>query len=267
MLVDSHCHLDFPDFEGDLEEVVGRARQAGIVRMVTVCTRPSRLAASLAIAERFPDVFCACGLHPHDAATEEVGVDTLTGLADHPKLAAIGECGLDYHYDRSPRPAQQDSFRIHVRAARETGLPLVVHTREADADTTRILREEAAGEGGRPPVRGVMHCFSSGRQLAEDALALGFYISFSGILTFNRSEELREIARDVPLDRLLVETDAPYLAPVPRRGKRNEPALVTHTAARLAEVKGMTIDALARQTTANFFRLFSKVPQPASAGP
>jgi len=267
MLVDSHCHLDFPDFAEDLDDIVARAREAGIGRMVTICTRPSELDGNLAIAERFEEVFCAVGVHPHNAASEEPAtVARLAAIAGHRKVVGIGESGLDYHYDHSPREQQQASFRTHIRAARETGLPLVVHTRSADDDTIRILREEGGGPGGHgggdKPLRGVIHCFSSGRELAENAVEMGFYVSLSGILTFNRSDDIRAIVRDLPLDRLLVETDAPYLAPVPKRGKRNEPAFVAHTAARLAEVKGIGAAEAAERTTANFFALFDKVPRP-----
>lgn len=263
MLVDSHCHLDFPDFADELDAVVARAREAGVARMVTICTALSRLEKTLAIAERYDEVYCAAGIHPHEAAAEgDVAVDRLIDLASHPKLVGIGESGLDYYYDHSPREAQQQSFRTHIQAARETGLPLIVHTRDADDDTVRILKEEGAGQGGDKPLTGVIHCFSSGRQLAEEAVGFGFYISLSGILTFNRSEDIRATVRDLPIDRLLVETDAPYLAPVPKRGKRNEPAFVAHTAARLAEVKGVDSAQIAAATTNNFMKLFNKVSPP-----
>ncbi len=265
MLVDSHCHLDFPDFAEELDQVVERARAAGIGRMVTICTRPGELERNLDIVERFDEVFCAAGVHPHNAGAEPpITVERLAEIARHPKLVGIGESGLDYHYDHSPRDVQQQSFRTHIQAARDTGLPLVVHTRSADDDTIRILREEGAGEGGDRPLRGVIHCFSSGRDLAENAVEFGFHVSLSGILTFNRSDDIRAIVRDLPLDRLLVETDAPYLAPVPKRGKRNEPAYVAHTAAKLAEVKGIGVAEAARRTTENFFALFNKVTRPAT---
>lgn len=265
MLIDSHCHLDFPDFAEELDDVVARARNVGVSRMVTICTRLDRLASVMAIADRFADVFVAAGTHPHEAAQGgSVTVDRLVEVAEHPKLVGIGETGLDYHYDHSPRDAQQQSFRTHMRAARKTGLPLVVHTRDADDDTIRLIDEERQG-GADGSLRGVIHCFSSGRELAEKAVEFGFYVSLSGILTFKRSEEIRSIVADLPLDRLLVETDAPYLAPVPKRGKRNEPAFVAHTAACLAEVKGLAVDEVARQTTENFFRLFNKVPAPVTA--
>lgn len=263
MLVDSHCHLDFADFADELDAVVERAVTAGVGAMLTICTRPSELDRNLAIAERYPQVFCAVGVHPHHAAAfPDIDADSIVAMVDHPLIVGIGETGLDYHYDHSPRDVQQTRFRSHIRAARETGLPLIVHTREAEADTIRILQEEGAGDG---KLRGVMHCFSGTRDLADRSLDLGFHISFSGILTFNRAEDLRSIARDLPPDRLLVETDAPYLAPVPRRGKRNEPAYVAHTAARLAEATGRSPDDIARLTTANFHTLFSKVPAPVTA--
>lgn len=258
MFVDSHCHLDFPDFEGERDEVVARARRAGVVWFLTISTKLSTFPAVRAVAAAHDDVFCTVGVHPHHAAAEAEAatVERLVALADDPKVVGIGESGLDYFYDSSPRAVQQESFRRHIRACRETGLPLVVHSRDADADTARILQEEGAGR----EVRGVMHCFSSGRALAEQALDFGFYISLSGIITFKKSEALREIARDIPLDRLLVETDAPYLAPVPMRGKRNEPAYVVHTAALVAELKGVTVEELGRRTTENFLRLFDRVP-------
>jgi TatD DNase family protein len=263
MLVDSHCHLDFPDFAEELDAVVARARQAGVGRMVTICTHVSRFDRIRAIAERFEDVLCTVGVHPHQAAEEIEGatIERLVELSNHPKVIGLGETGLDYFYDNSPRDVQQESFRRHIRAGLETGLPIVIHTREADADTMRVVKEETAGQ----PVKGLLHCFSSGRQLAEEALEYGFYISLSGIVTFKKSEELRAIVKDVPMDRLLVETDAPYLAPLPYRGKRNEPAYVAHTAACVAGVKGVDPAELARQTTANFHRLFERAGPAAQA--
>lgn len=256
MLVDSHCHLDFPDFAEELEDTVARARAAGVVRMVTIGTHLSRFEQVACVAERFDDVDCTVGLHPHHAADElELAtVDALVAKAAHPKVIGIGETGLDYFYDHSPREVQQESFRRHIRACLETGLPLIVHTRDAEADTIRILREEASGSG----LTGLMHCFSSSRQLAEDAIDFGFSLSLSGIITFKKSEELRAIVRDVPLDRLLVETDAPYLAPIPHRGKRNEPAFVVFTAAAVAAVKGVPPVEFALASTDNFFRLFPR---------
>jgi TatD DNase family protein len=263
MLVDSHCHLDFPDFAAELDAVVERARAAGVGRMLTICTRLSAFDQVLAIAERYDDVCCTVGVHPHEAAAEEdVTVERIVEIARHPKVVGVGEAGLDYFYDNSPRERQQEVFRLHIRAARETGLPLIVHSRDADADTVALLREGAEGAGR---LTGVIHCFSSTRVLAKGALDLGFYISLSGIVTFRNAVELREIAAEVPADRLLVETDSPYLAPVPKRGRRNEPAFVVHTAACVAELRAVAPDALAARTTENFFRLFAKVPRPHAA--
>jgi TatD DNase family protein len=262
MLVDSHCHLDFPDFAADLDGVVARARAAGIGRMVTISTRVKKLDGLLAITERFPDVYCSVGTHPHNAHEElDVTASDLAAYTRSAKVVALGEAGLDYHYDNSPRDAQERGFRSHIAAARETGLPLVIHTREADADTARILEEET-GKGAFPAV---LHCFTGGADLARRAIALGLFISFTGILTFKNSTALRDIAAELPADRILVETDAPYLAPGKFRGKRNEPAYVVETAKVLAETRGVTFDEIAQQTSANFFRLFSKVPRPAAA--
>jgi len=256
MLVDSHCHLDFPDFADDLDGVVARARTAGVGCMLTIGTHVGRFDGVLAIAERYGSVFCSVGVHPHEAATAaDLTAEHLVRMAArHPKIVAFGESGLDFHYDLSPRDVQERVFRIHVAAARQSGLPLIVHTREADAETLAILRDEQA----KGPFPGLIHCFSTGRVLAEGALDLGMYLSISGIVTFRRADALREIVRDIPLDRLLVETDSPYLAPVPRRGKRNEPAFTAHTAACVAEVKGLPPQVLAERTTENFFRLFAK---------
>jgi TatD DNase family protein len=262
MLVDSHCHLDFSDFASELDSVVRRAREAGVGRMVTISTRVRRHDQVRAIAERFDDVFCSVGTHPHHAHEElEIGKDELLKYTAHPKVVAIGEAGLDYHYDNSPRDAQEHGFRAHIAAARQSGLPLVIHSRNADDDMTRILEEES-GKGAFPAV---LHCFTGGRDLAMRAIALGHYVSFTGILTFKASQALRDIAADLPADRILVETDAPYLAPGPYRGKRNEPAYVVETAKVLAETRGVGFDAIARQTTDNFFRLFAKVPRPVVA--
>jgi TatD DNase family protein len=261
-IIDSHCHLDFPDFEPDLDGIVERARAADVARMVSISTRVAKFDALVAIAERFPDVFCSVGTHPHYAHEEpEVTVDDLVARTRHPKVVAIGEAGLDYHYDFSPREAQEEGFRRHIAAARETGLPLVIHTREADADTARILEEET-GKGAFPAV---LHCFTSGRELALKGIELGLYVSFSGIVTFKKTEDLRAIAAELPADRILVETDSPYLAPGKFRGKRNEPSFVVETAKSVAAARGVSFDAIARQTTENFFRLFSKVPPPHSS--
>ncbi len=254
-LVDSHCHLDFPDFADELDAVIARARDSGVTTMQTICTRLSNFEQVLAIARAHDGVHCSVGVHPHNVKDEpEVDSVALIDRTGAREVIGIGETGLDYHYEHSPRAQQQASFRAHIAAARESGLPVIVHTREADADTADILADEMRAG----PFTGLIHCFSTGRQLAERALELGLYISLAGIVTFNKSEALREIVADVPLERLLVETDAPYLAPVPRRGKRNEPAFVVHTAERLAELKSITPAELAAATTANFFKLFAK---------
>jgi TatD DNase family protein len=258
MLVDSHCHLDFPDFASELDDVVARARAAGVSRIVTISTRVKKHAQVLAIAEKFPDVFCSVGTHPHNAQEEaDITAQDLIERAKHPKVVAIGEAGLDYHYDKSPRDVQEKSFREHIAAARVTGLPLVIHSRDCDDDMARILEEET-GKGAFPAV---LHCFTGGRDLAFKAMRLGLYISFTGILTFKNSGALRELAAELPAERVLVETDAPYLAPMPYRGKRNEPAYVVETAKVLAEACGVPAEVMARRTTENFFRLFSKVPR------
>ena len=258
MLVDSHCHLDFPDLAGEVDAVVARARAAGIGRIVTISTRVKKHAQVLAIADKFPEVFCSVGTHPHHAE-EELDITTadLIARAQHPKVVAIGEAGLDYHYDNAPRAAQEEGLRRHVAAARETGLPLVIHSRDCDADMARILKEES-GKGAFPAV---LHCFTGGRDFAFSAIDLGLYVSFTGILTFKRSDDLRVIAAALPAERVLVETDSPYLAPLPYRGKRCEPAYVVETAKVLAAMRGVSLDEIARQTTDNFFRLFSKVPR------
>lgn len=263
MLVDSHCHLDFPDLVSELDAVLARARKAGIGRIITISTRVTKYGQVLAIAEKFPEVFCSVGTHPHHAAEEpDVTAGLLIEKAKHPKTVAIGEAGLDYHYDNSPRSTQERSFRQHIAAARETGLPLVIHARDCDADMAQILTEES-GQGSFPAV---LHCFTGGQELALKAMDLGLYISFTGILTFKPSDNLRAIAAALPVERIMVETDAPYLAPLPYRGKRNEPAYVIETAKVLADTRGVTLDEIARQTTDNFFRLFSKVPRiPADA--
>lgn len=262
MLIDSHCHLDFPDFAEELDAVVRRAEEAGVGRMVTISTRVRRMPQLLAIAERFPNVFCSVGTHPHNAA-EERGITTaeLVEQTRHPKVVALGEAGLDYFYDKSPRDAQAAGFRAHIAAARETGLPLVIHARDADTDVAAILEDESR----KGAFSAVLHCFTGGRELAFQAVALGLYVGFTGILTFKRSDELRAIAAELPADRILIETDAPYLAPLPFRGKRNEPAYVTETAKVLASVRGLPVEAIARLTTENFFRLFRKVPSQISA--
>ena len=258
MLIDTHCHLDFPDFEAERDAIVERAHAAGVRQMITISTRVKRFASILAIAETYSSVVCSVGTHPHNADEElDVTVDELVDLSSHPRVVAIGEAGLDYFYDNAPRDAQAIGLRNHIAAARRTGLPLVIHSRSADEDMAAILTEET-GKGAFPFL---LHCFSSGPELARTGVALGGYVSFSGILTFPKSEELREIAKTVPLERMLVETDAPYLAPKPYRGKRNEPAYVAHTAAVLAETVGVSVEEIARITTENAFRIFSKMPR------
>lgn len=256
MLIDSHCHLDFEALAGDIDGVMARAAEADVSGMVTISTRVENFFTYTAIAERHPNVWCSVGTHPHNAHEElHVTADDLIRLSAHPKCVALGEAGLDYHYDNSPRDAQAEGFRRHIAAARATGLPLVIHSREADEDMAAILEEETAGQG---PFPFVLHCFTAGADLARRGLALGGYVSFSGIITFRNAEEIREVAAFVPADRYLVETDAPYLAPVPHRGKPNEPSFVRHTAEKLAEVRGISLEVLAAESTANFARLFSK---------
>ncbi len=262
-LVDNHCHLDFDVFSDDVDGTIERARGAGVETILTIGTVLARFSGVRAIAEAHDNVFCTVGVHPHEAdAHEGVSAADLKALADHPKVVGIGETGLDYHYEHSDRGHQKACFAVHLEAARETGLPVVVHARNADEDTAAILKDACAGGG----LTGVMHCFTASYALAETAIELGFYVSFSGILTFKNAEDLRETARALPLDRLLVETDAPYLTPVPHRGRSNEPAFVAHTAACLAELRGIEAEALAAATSANFFRLFAKArPRAADA--
>ena len=259
MLIDSHCHLDFPDFAGEVPEILARARASGVGACVSIGTQLAHFDAVCSVAEANDNVWCSVGIHPHEAQKELL--DSAVPLVErtrHPKVVGLGETGLDYFYEHSPRAEQAANFRRHIEAARETRLPLIVHTRDADDDTIDILRDEM----GKGAFTGLIHCFTGTRKLAEAALDLGFYISASGIATFKKSEELRAVLRTVPLDRLLVETDAPYLAPVPMRGKRNEPAFVVHTAAAMAELKGVAPDELACVTTDNFFRLFTKAVRP-----
>jgi TatD DNase family protein len=256
MLIDTHCHLDFADFAPELDHVVARARAAGIGRMITISTHVTKFAALAAIAERYDDVYCTVGTHPNHALDEpEAAPEDLMALARHPKCVAFGEAGLDYHYNHAPRDKAARVFRNHIAAARVSGLPLVIHTRDADDDCAAILRDEM----GQGDFGALLHCFTASRALAETALELGLYISFSGVVTFKNSQALREIAALVPLERMLVETDAPFLAPTPHRGQRNEPAFVKDTARVLAQVKGVSEAELARATTANALRLFSKM--------
>jgi TatD DNase family protein len=259
MIVDSHCHLDSATFEKEVDELVARAEAAGVGRIVSISTRVRKFDALRSIAERFPNVYCTVGTHPHQA-DEEDGIPTeeFIALTKHPKVVGIGEAGLDYFYQKGSREAQERGFRTQIAAARATGLPLVIHTRDADADTGRILEEEMA----RGPFSAVLHCYTGGRELALKATSLGLYVGFTGILTFGKSDALRAIAAELPADRILVETDAPFLAPEPYRGKRNEPSYVVETARRLAKVRGVAFEDIGRQTTENFFRLFHKVPRP-----
>jgi TatD DNase family protein len=259
-VVDSHCHLDFEGLRDHLPEVLSRAEQAGVGLMVSISSRVRMFDRLRHIAEENPNVFCTIGTHPHNAHEElDMSVEELVQIASHPKVVGIGEAGLDYHYDFSPRAAQEQGFRLHIGAARITGLPLIIHSREAEADTIRILEEEM-GKGAFKPL---LHCFTSKRDLADAAVAMGGYVSFSGILTYKSAEDLRATAAALPLDRLLVETDSPYLAPVPYRGKSNEPSYVVKTLEALAQVKDVSVAEMAAITSDNFFRLFSKVPRPA----
>lgn len=262
-IVDSHCHLDFDVLHNDIDGVITRAHAAGVHMMVSISTRVKKFDTIRAIAEAHEEVFCTVGTHPHNADEElDVTPEMLVELAQYSKCIGIGEAGLDYHYDNSPRDAQAQGFLCHIAAARETGLPLVIHSRSAEADTARILEDEM-GKGAFKPL---LHCFSSGIELAERGLAIGAYLSFSGILTFKSAEAIRDAARLCPLDKMLVETDAPYLAPVPHRGQSNEPAYTAHTLAHLAEIKGIDIEEMAEITSNNFFRLFDKAPRPAIYG-
>lgn len=262
MLVDSHCHLDFPDFEPERAEIIQRAFDAGVKTLVTISTRVRQFDRIREIAESDPNIWCSVGTHPHNA-DEELGIPAseLIELAKHPKVIAIGEAGLDYFYDKAPREAQAIGFRNHIEASRATGLPLVIHARAADDNMIAILREEM--QKGAFPF--VLHCFSSGAELARVGVELGGYVSLSGIMTFKTSAAIRDIVKQVPLERLLVETDAPYLAPPPHRGKRNEPSYVVETAKVLADLRELTFGEMAKITTDNFFRLFSKAVRPDGA--
>jgi TatD DNase family protein len=264
MLVDHHCHLDFTDFAETRGEIVARAAEAGVGLMVTISTRVRNFDTYRAIAEAHPSVYFSVGTHPHQA-DEEPGIPAreIAALSVHPKCVAIGEAGLDYFYKNASPEGQAAGLRQHIAAARDTGLPLIIHSRDADDDMAAILEDETARGG---PFRAVLHCFTGGADLARRALALGHYISFSGVITFKKSDALRAIAAEVPLDRILVETDAPFLAPDPYRGKRNEPAFVVHTAHALAKIRGLTDQEIASATTENFFRLYTKVPRPAHGG-
>jgi TatD DNase family protein len=258
MLIDSHCHLDFEALSADLEGVLARAAAAGVTGMVTISTRVDKFSTYAELAEKYPNVWCSVGTHPHNADQElHIQTEDLVRLSAHPRCIAIGEAGLDYFYDNAPREAQETGLRRHIAAARLTGLPLVIHSRQADEDMARILEEES-GQGAFPFV---LHCFTAGQELAERSLALGGYISFSGIITFRNAKEIQDVARIVPADRYLVETDSPYLAPIPHRGESNEPSYVRHTAEKVAEIRGISLEQVGRESTENFFRLFSKAAQ------
>ncbi len=260
MLVDSHCHLDFPDYAGSVDAVVARAKQAGVATCLSIGTELARFAGVRAVAERFADVWCSVGVHPHEAEKESLaGPKPILAETGHPKVVGIGETGLDYYYEHSPRQAQIANFRAHIAAARDSGLPLIVHTRDADDDTIAVLEDEM----GKGAFTGLIHCFTGTQRLADAVLALGLSVSVSGIATFKNSQALRDVIKSVPLERLLVETDAPFLAPVPFRGKTNEPAFVVHTARMLAALKGVGEAEIADITTGNFFRLFAKARRPA----
>ncbi len=255
MLIDSHCHLNFPDFKDDLDAVITRAAEYGVGKMVSICTKLEEFPEIAAIAEKYENVFCTVGVHPHDALQHvSVTAEELIERTKHPKCVGIGETGLDYYYENSPRDEQKHCLAEHIKAAKVTGLPLVIHTRNADEDIIKIIKKEA-------PFPGLLHCFSSTYEVAKCAIDHGLYISLSGILTFKNATDLQESAKKIPLQYLLVETDSPYLAPIPNRGKRNEPAFTKFTAEKLAELKGISFKEVEEQTTANFYKLFNKVPR------
>lgn len=255
MLVDSHCHLDFNDFEEDFEEVLNRAKENGVTTILNAGNNINELEQQLELSEKYPFIYTAVGVHPHNASEyKDIKAEDFIAQTKHKKVVGIGECGLDYYYDYSPKEEQVKVFVEQIRAAQQTGLPLIIHTRDADEDTIEILKEEYR----KTPFSGEIHCFSSSKKLAEFALSIGFYLSASGIITFNKSNDLRDIFAEVPLDRLLVETDAPFLAPIPMRGRRNEPSFVLHTAEKLAQIKDISLEELAQITSDNFFKLFRK---------
>ena len=255
MLVDSHCHLDFNDFEEDFEEVLNRAKENGVTTILNAGNNINELEQQLELSEKYPFIYTAVGVHPHNASEyKDIKAEDFIAQTKHKKVVGIGECGLDYYYDYSPKEEQVKVFVEQIRAAQQTGLPLIIHTRDADEDTIEILKEEYK----KAPFSGEIHCFSSSKKLAEFALSIGFYLSASGIITFNKSNDLRDIFAEVPLDRLLVETDAPFLAPIPMRGRRNEPSFVLHTAEKLAQIKDISLEELAQITSDNFFKLFRK---------
>jgi TatD DNase family protein len=255
MLVDSHCHLDFSDFDEDRDSIIASAVDAGVGYMLTICTHVSKFDEVLAITEKYDNIFCTVGVHPHNADSEsEVNAKQLINMAKHPKVVGFGETGLDFYYEHSSRDIQERLFCSHIEASRETGLPIIVHTRDADEDMVRILCDEYK----KGPFTGLIHCFSGGQKLADTVLKIGFSISFSGIVTFKKAENIRSIAENIPLDRILIETDSPYLAPVPMRGKRNEPAFSIFTAEYIANLRGVNKEIFFQATTDNFFSLFSK---------
>jgi TatD DNase family protein len=257
MLIDTHCHLDFPELSADLDNILKRAREGRVQQMISISTRIRQFDRLRAIVEARDNIFCTIGTHPHQAGEEDgITTEEIVKLAQHPKVVGIGEAGLDYHYDYSPRNAQARGFRAHIAAARESGLPIVIHAREADQDIGDMIEDEMQ----KGAFTGVLHCFSSGIELARRGLKLGFYVSFSGILTFKNAKEVQAVALEAPEDRILIETDAPYLAPAPHRGHRNEPSYVQHTAQFLADLRKTSLDDVARVTTNNALRLFSKMP-------
>ncbi len=258
-LIDTHCHLDFPEFKEQRDAVVQRARDAGVKRMITICTHATRFDGVKDVANTYDDVYCSLGVHPHHSGEEGELVETswLIEQSKYEKVVGIGETGLDYYYNNSPVELQKESFRRHIQASLETDLPIIVHTRDADEDTYEILKAEGKGR-----LRGLLHCFSSGRKLAEQAVEMGLYLSLSGIVTFKKSQELRDIVKDIPLENILVETDAPFLAPMPHRGRTNEPAYVVHTAAVVAEIKGVSLEELGVITSANALRVFDRMVIP-----
>jgi TatD DNase family protein len=261
MLVDSHCHLDFPDFKDDFADMLGRAKDAGIETMMTICTHITKFDQVLAVAKSADNIYCTVGIHPHEAENEpEITAEDLIAKSHDPKVIGFGETGLDFFYDHAPRDKQERAFRAHIEASRQTGLPIIIHTRAADDRTIAIIDEEM--EKGRFP--GLIHCFSSGAEVAACALRHGLYISISGIVTFKKAQDLQNQVAKLPLESLLVETDAPYLAPVPKRGKRNEPAFTAHTAQQVADLRGITYAEVAAQTTNNFYSLFTKAQRPTS---
>lgn len=259
MLVDSHCHLNFPDFKNDIEAVISRARDAGVGVMQTICTEIEEFDEVAGIASAHDGIYCSVGVHPNESGLKQKAqLEDLLSRTSHPKVIGVGETGLDYHYETTSKQTQIESFLIHIAAARQSGLPLIVHTREADEDTVKILSDEMA----KGAFKGLIHCFTSTKYLAEKSIELGMYVSLSGIISFKSAEDIRNTVKGLPLERLLVETDAPFLAPLPHRGKRNEPSFVAHTNRKLAEIKGITEEECAKATTENFFRLFDKAARP-----